>query len=173
MLLANNLKFVRDNKTIFQNINISAASGKIIFVKGRNGSGKTTLLKTLLNILTPFEGEIFWMGKKTKNNLFKLYSSTTLILDKPTSTREITLLENINFWKKISLSTIVNEGVINLLKTLDIYNYINKEVMYLSQGEVKKLELARLIIEQKKLWILDEPYNGLDKNTISLIKIHY
>tara|TARA_Y100000590_G_scaffold409345_1_gene501440 strand:- start:1493 stop:2107 length:615 start_codon:yes stop_codon:yes gene_type:complete len=169
MLLANNLKFVRDNKTIFQNINISAASGKIIFVKGRNGSGKTTLLKTLLNILTPFEGEIFWMGKKTKNNLFKLYSSTTLILDKPTSTREITLLENINFWKKISLSTIVNEGVINLLKTLDIYNYINKEVMYLSQGEVKKLELARLIIEQKKLWILDEPYNGLDKNTISLI----
>jgi len=47
--------------------------------------------------------------------------------------------------------------------------FLNKKTMYLSLGEVKKLELARLIIEQKKLWVLDEPYIGLDKNTTTLI----
>ena len=41
--------------------------------------------------------------------------------------------------------------------------------MYLSHGEIKKLELTRLILEQKKLWILDEPYNGLDSKSISLV----
>ena len=41
--------------------------------------------------------------------------------------------------------------------------------MYLSLGEIKKLELTRLIIEQKKLWVMDEPYIGLDQNTTALI----
>ena len=58
MLLANNLKFKRFEKIIFENIQISASSGKIIFIRGNNGSGKTTLIKTLAKILEPIEGEI-------------------------------------------------------------------------------------------------------------------
>ena len=64
----------------------------------------------------------------------------------------------------------INEESINrLLEVLKIDKYINTKTMYLSQGEVKKLELTRLILEQKKLWILDEPYNSLDSNSIELI----
>ena len=56
-----------------------------------------------------------------------------------------------------------------LLKMLGIDQYLKKQTMYLSLGEIKKLELTRLILEQKKLWILDEPYIGLDKNSIGII----
>ena len=169
MLLVNNLKFERSEKVIFENIHIAASSGKIIFVKGNNGTGKTTLLKTLVNILEPSEGDIFWIGKQIKNNIFNFYSETTLIMDKPTSSLEMTVIENINFWKQITLSQIKYEEIFNLLEMLRIDQYLKKQTMYLSLGEIKKLELTRLILEQKKLWILDEPYIGLDKNSIGII----
>ena len=169
MLLVNNLKFERSGKVIFENIHIAASSGKIIFVKGNNGTGKTTLLKTLVNILEPNEGDIFWMGRKTKNNIFNFYQETTLIMDKPTSSLAMTVIENINFWKKITLSKIKYEEIFNLLEMLRIDQYLKKQAMYLSLGEIKKLELTRLILEQKKLWILDEPYIGLDGNSIEII----
>ena len=116
MLLVNNLKFERSEKVIFENIHIAASSGKIVFIKGNNGTGKTTLLKTLVNILEPSEGDIFWMGKKIKNNIFNFYSETTLIMDKPTSSLAMTVIENINFWKKITLSKIKYEEIFKLLE---------------------------------------------------------
>ena len=169
MLLANNLKFKRFERVIFDNINITASPGKIIFVKGDNGSGKTTLLKTLVNILKPNDGNIFWMGKKIKNNIFYFYSNITLIMDKPTSTLGMTVLENINFWKQIASSKIKSEEIMKLLNILEIDQYLKEKVMYLSLGEIKKLELTRLILEKKKLWILDEPYSGLDNKSIDII----
>ncbi|SVA81966.1 uncharacterized protein METZ01_LOCUS134820 [marine metagenome] len=169
MLLVNNLKFERSGKIIFENIHIAASPGKIIFIKGNNGTGKTTLLKTLVNILEPNEGDIFWMGKKIKNNIFNFYQETTFVMDKPTSSLTMTVIENINFWKKITSSKIKFEEIFNLLEMLGIDQYIKKQTMYLSFGEIKKLELTRLIIEQKKLWILDEPYIGLDKNSMEIM----
>ena len=169
MLLVNNLKFERSGKVIFENIHIAASPGKIVFIKGNNGTGKTTLLKTLVNILEPNEGDIFWMGKKIKNNIFNFYQDTTFVMDKPTSSLAMTVIENINFWKKITSSKIKFEEIFNLLEMLGIDQYIKKQTMYLSFGEIKKLELTRLIIEQKKLWILDEPYIGLDKNSMEII----
>ena len=169
MLLANKITYKRLSKTIFENIDIAATPGKIIFIKGNNGSGKTTLIKNLVNILEPSGGDIYWLGKKLKNNLFNFYKSTTLILDKPTSSMDMTVIENIIFWKRISSSKINEESINRLLEVLKIDKYINTKTMYLSQGEVKKLELTRLILEQKKLWILDEPYNSLDSNSIELI----
>ena len=90
-------------------------------------------------------------------------------MDKPTSSLEMTVIENINFWKQITLSQIKYKEIFNLLNMLGIDQYLKKQTMYLSLGEIKKLELTRLILEQKKLWILDEPYIGLDKNSIGII----
>ena len=138
-------------------------------IKGKNGSGKTTFLKVILNILEQKEGEIFWEGKNIKKNLFNFYERTTFIMDRNTSTRELTVLENINFWKKLSSSSIQNDQIFVLLETLKIEKYYNTKIMHLSSGENKKLELLRLILEQKKLWILDEPYNHLDNISIEIL----
>ena len=138
-------------------------------IKGKNGSGKTTFLKVILNILEQKEGEIFWEGKNIKKNLFNFYERTTFIMDRNTSTRELTVLENINFWKKLSSSSIQNDQIFVLLETLKIEKYYNTKIMHLSSGENKKLELLRLILEQKKLWILDEPFNHLDDLSIEIL----
>ncbi len=169
MLLGNDISFRRATKVIFEDVNISASSGKIIFIKGRNGSGKTTFLKTILNILEPTTGEIYWMGEKIKKNIFDIYKATTFMMDQPSSSPDMTVKENLIFWKQLSLSKINYQEILKLITILELDKFLNKKTMYLSLGEVKKLELARLIIEQKKLWVLDEPYIGLDKNTTTLI----
>ena len=169
MLLINNLSFSRNETKIFENLNLSLSNKQMIQIKGRNGSGKTTFLKVILNILEPKNGEIIWKGKNTKKNIFDFYNQTTFIMDNNTSTRELNVIDNINFWKGLSSSKLDNEEIYVLLRKLDIEKYYNTKVMYLSAGEQKKLELTRLILEQKKLWVLDEPFNHLDDLSIEIL----
>ena len=169
MLLINNLSFSRNETKIFENLNLSLSNKQMIQIKGRNGSGKTTFLKVILNILEPKNGEIIWKGKNTKKNIFDFYNQTTFIMDNNTSTRELNVIDNINFWKGLSSSKLDNEEIYVLLRKLDIEKYYNTKVMYLSAGEQKKLELTRLILEQKKLWVLDEPFNHLDALSIEIL----
>ena len=69
----------------------------------------------------------------------------------------------------MSASKLNNDKILVLLETFDLKKYQNTNVMYLSSGEIKKLELLRLVLEQKKLWILDEPYNHLDDLSIEIL----
>ena len=90
-------------------------------------------------------------------------------MDKPTSNQNLTINENILFWKNLFSSKITIIEIESILKLLKLDKNKNTEVINLSLGEIKKLELSRLIIEQKKLWVLDEPYIGLDISTVDLI----
>ena len=169
MIIVKDLSVERLGKKIFENINLSLTSGNITILKGRNGSGKTTLLKTILNIIEPSFGSIYWKGKLLKKNLYDFYNHVTYISDKTSSVRELTLYENIKVWRKISLSNIKDDQIEKTLKMLNLYNLSNSKVNTLSLGELKKLELLRLIIDNKKLWILDEPLTNLDTDTINII----
>ena len=169
MLLINNLSFFRDSNLIFENLNISLGNGQITQIRGKNGSGKTTFLKVILNILISKTGEVFWEGKNINKNIFNFYNQITFISDHNTSSRKLTVIDNINFWKGLSSSKISDEDIFLLLETFNLKKYINTEIMYLSAGEIKKLELLRLILEKRKLWILDEPYNHLDNLSIEIL----
>ena len=69
----------------------------------------------------------------------------------------------------MSSSNLSDDEILLLLETFNLKKYLNTETMYLSSGEIKKLELLRLILEQKKIWILDEPYNHLDDLSIEIL----
>ena len=169
MLLINNLSFFRDENLIFENLNLSLGNGQITQLRGKNGSGKTTFLKVILNLLSSKTGEIFWEGQNINKNIFNFYNQITYIADHNTSSRKLSVLDNINFWKGLSSSNLNNDETLLLLKTFNLKKYLNTETIYLSSGEVKKLELLRLILEQKKIWILDEPYNHLDDSSIEIL----
>ena len=170
MIIVKNLSVERLDKKIFENINLSLTSGCITILKGKNGSGKTTLLKTILNIIEPSAGSIYWKGKLLKKNLFDYYNNVTYIADKTSSITKLTVKDNINIWNKIFLSNINNSQIKTALKSLKLENYLDHKVGTLSFGETKKLEFLRLIIENKKVWILDEPLSSLDEDSVDLIK---
>tara|TARA_B100001057_G_scaffold490009_1_gene577406 strand:+ start:72 stop:677 length:606 start_codon:yes stop_codon:yes gene_type:complete len=170
MILVKDLSIKRSNKIIFENINLSLGSGKIILLKGKNGSGKTTLLKSVINIIEPSSGSIFWKGKPLIKNLYDFYNHVTYIADKTSSLNKLTVKDNINIWKKIFLSKINKDQIENILHTLKLNIHLNQKVNSLSFGETKKLEFLRLIIEDKKIWILDEPLSNLDEESIDIIR---
>ena len=170
MLIVKDLSIQRLEKTIFENISLSLSPRNIIFLKGKNGSGKTTLLKAILNIIEPSVGSIYWRGKLLKQNLYDFYSNVTYIADKTSSLRRLTVKENITIWKRFFLSNIDNTQIETALKTLRLENYLNHKIGMLSLGETRKLEFLRLIIENKKIWILDEPLSNLDEDSIELMK---
>ena len=169
MLLANNLSFKRSFKTIFHNLNIALAPHNIIQIKGRNGIGKTTLIKILSNILIPTTGDIYWNGQNIKKKPHLLFKNLTYIMDTNTAKKNMTVSENIKFWQRIFFSSISNKTIESLLELLEINIYKNVMTKYLSSGEIRKLELCRLMIEQKKLWILDEPYSDLDGSMVAIV----
>ena len=169
MILVKDLSIERSNKKIFENVNLSLGSGKIILLKGKNGSGKTTLLKALLNLIEPSSGAIYWKGKLLKKNLYNFFNHVTYIADRTSSLSKLSVKENIQIWRKIFLSNISNSEVEKILKTLKLNIYLNQKVNSLSFGETKKLEFLRLIIENKKIWILDEPLSNLDDVSIDVI----
>ena len=170
MLIVKDLSIERLDKKIFENINLSLSPGNITILKGKNGSGKTTLLKTILNLLEPSFGSIYWKGKLLKKNLYDFYNHVTYIADTTSSLRKLTIKDNINIWKKFFISNINDAQIETALQTLKLDNYFNKKVGTLSFGETKKLEFLRLIIENKKVWILDEPLSNLDEDSIELMK---
>ena len=170
MLIVKDLSIERLDKKIFENINLSLSPGNITILKGKNGSGKTTLLKAILNLLEPSFGSIYWKGKLLKKNLYDFYNHVTYIGDTTSSLRKLTIKDNINIWKKFFISNINDAQIETALQTLKLDNYFNKKVGTLSFGETKKLEFLRLIIENKKVWILDEPLSNLDEDSIELMK---
>ena len=170
MLIVKDLSIERLDKKIFENINLSLSPGNITILKGKNGSGKTTLLKAILNLLEPSFGSIYWKGKLLKKNLYDFYNHVTYIGDTSSSLRKLTIKDNINIWKKFFISNINDAQIETAIKTLKLDNYLNKKVGTLSFGETKKLEFLRLIIENKKVWILDEPLSNLDEDSIELMK---
>ena len=169
MLLANNISFYRQNTIILKDVSLALPPHKIINITGANGVGKTTLLKILTQVLIPEKGGIFWNGKNIKKNLFDYYKNVTFIMDKQTSNINLSVIENIFFWKKLFSSIISKKEIDAILDLLSLGSYRNTPINFLSSGEIKKLELSRLVIEQKKLWVLDEPYIGLDIETINLL----
>ena len=169
MLLVQNLSLYRSNIKIFDDVNFSLGSNKIIILKGKNGSGKTSLLKTILFLLQPSSGFIYWKSKIIQKSIYDFYNNLTFIGDKNTSIRQLTIAENIIIWKKIFLSKVGNEEINNILSILKLDNFKNKKINTLSLGQIKKLELIRLIIENKRYWILDEPFTNLDTETIDII----
>jgi len=169
MLLANNIYFKRNNRKIINNVSLSLSDHKIIHLTGNNGAGKTTLLKIITNVLELQKGEIYWNGKNIKKNPFDFYKNVTFIMDHNTSNKSLTINENIFFWRKLFSSKRNNKEIDSILELLSLNHLQNTLISYLSYGEKRKLELSRLIIEQKKLWVLDEPYNGLDQSSINLV----
>ena len=89
MLIVKDLSVKRLDKKIFEKISLSLAPGNITILKGKNGSGKTTLLKSILNIIEPSFGSIYWKGKLLKNNLYDFYNHVTYIPDTTTSLKKL------------------------------------------------------------------------------------
>ena len=166
-IIVNELSKKFKKVTILENINMKFESGKIYGIVGRNGSGKSVFLKILCSFYKPTTGEILFDNVNyNSNNNFP--PSVRALIENPTFFPDLTGFENLKL-----LSSIQNKiGDEEIIKTLDQVNLLSekdKKYIEYSLGMKQKLAIAQAIMENPKILILDEPFNGIEEKTVKKI----
>lgn len=164
MLSLIDLEYENYNELVFSRVSFSILSGGIFILKGPNGSGKTTLLKILAGIIKSTKGQLLWNNKA----MDKLdYSSLVAYLGHKNALKSgLTVLENLEFWAEIRNRSLLIEPA---LAHFGLNSLVDEKYGNLSSGWQKRVALARLILSDAKIWLLDEPEANLDNKAIELL----
>jgi heme exporter protein A len=161
---------VRGDRLLFEKINFKCSNGSVLYLQGANGTGKTTLLRTLCGLSKPYAGTINWCGENINSLAEEYYKHVLYIGHLPGIKEDLTALENLRFSLALSGTEVSEQEVAESLKMLGLAKGLNLPTRMLSQGQKRRVVLARLWLQELPLWILDEPFTALDASATELLK---
>lgn len=150
-------------KNVLHDINVCFLEGEVSIIIGANGSGKTVLLKNVVGLLNKTKGEIIFNGQRQSrfNHYFKKMGA---LIEEPDFYEYNSGINNLYFFSEINGNR-NNQYIDELLKKFALFSHKDKLVKFYSLGMRKKLGIIQAIMENQDLVILDEPTNGLDKES--------
>ncbi|MDN5870668.1 MAG: cytochrome c biogenesis heme-transporting ATPase CcmA [Nitrococcus sp.] len=163
MLQVEQLTISRGERVLATDLELQVSPGDALVAEGPNGSGKTTLLRTLATLSPPSSGTIYWQGQPI-TEITEAYRSKMLFLGHNAAIKlDLTPMENLKVYAK--LAGAVTEPIA-ALDHMGIGRYAATRCRHLSAGQLRRVALARLVLTAAPLWILDEPFTALDRQTI-------
>jgi heme exporter protein A len=165
-LRVSGLAVARDGRTLLDEISFTVGPGGVLLVRGPNGAGKSSLLLTLAGILRPGAGTIdFGAGDEHAGEALHFLGHLNAV--KP----RLTLAENLRFWMALYQGSGPEPGpaVSGALAIVGLGGLDDHDAGHLSQGQTRRLALARLIAIRRPLWLLDEPTAALDTGGETLV----
>lgn len=166
----NDLDFSYGEKEILKDISLLINKGEHIIIKGENGSGKTTLIKLLTGLYDSYTGTIKINNIALNNiDLKSLRDNITLVSQMP-------FLFNTSVYENVAMANdnVNHEEILDVLKKLELYDIRDKNVgemgAYLSGGQRQRISIARALIRNTPVVILDEPDNSLDSECNEWVK---
>ena len=165
-----NLACVRGERRIFRNLNFSVSPGTFLQVTGANGSGKTSLLRILCGLLTPAEGQINWQGAEIRALGEEYFSSVTYLGHRFGIKDELTADENLRIAAGLKGHELDKSKSHQALQKMGLVGRESVAVRLLSEGQRRRVSLARLTTSNTKLWLLDEVLTSLDKTAVRLVR---
>ena len=157
----------KNNNLIFSDVSISYNDGDIGIIMGPNGCGKTTLIRSICGIQGLDEGQVSLDKIDIKHHDNNYMDKIIYIGHKNSLNNDFSVYENLEYLSAFDSSSKINK-INEAMKYFDIYKYRNYMVSEISEGNKKKVSLARLLISQKKVWILDEPLSYLDDTAVNI-----
>lgn len=156
--------------SILEGINLTIRKGQFIGLLGPNGSGKTTLLKLIIGLIKPWHGSITFANDSSSgsNKVTVGYVPQIESVDWnfPVTVREVV---GMGIWNQSGITPWLGknakEEIHNLLESLGIGDYASRQIRQLSGGEQQRVFLARALIRNPDILVLDEPTSGVDYNT--------
>jgi len=143
-----NVAVIRGNRLVLRGLTVTARSGDIIWVRGANGCGKSTLLRLIAGLLHATAGSI-----KTEGRI--ALADENLALD-----ANLTVEKALMFWADMDGASADARSA--ALADMDLQGLAQVPVRFLSTGQRKRASIARVLASKADIWLLDEPYNGLD-----------
>jgi heme exporter protein A len=148
-------------------VSLSLTKGQTLVVFGPNGAGKTTLLRVLATLLRPHAGDVRVLGSSLPNEAWAVRGRVGLLGHEPLLYRELTARENLRFHAR--LHGVSDERVRELLDSLAMANRASEPLRTLSRGMVQRVAVARAVLHDPELLLLDEPHSNLDPAAVELV----
>lgn len=169
MLDANDLECVRGTRRLFKGVSFRVAAGECLFVQGSNGSGKTSLLRILCGLAHPEHGEVRWDGRAI-GSLGAEYHALLAYCGHANALKEdLTPVENLRASAALDGRRPTPEAIREALDAFEASALHALPVRALSQGQKRRVALARLRLCTRRLWLLDEPLAALDAHAQSVL----
>lgn len=158
MLEAHSLGCVRSGRRLFSGLTLRLAAGGLLLVRGPNGSGKTTLLRMLAGLAPASEGDLRREGA----------GGVLWIGHRPGVTADLTARENLAFTCALEGGDPV--GIPEALAAVGLDDFAEVPAGRLSEGQRRRVALARLQASRRLLWFLDEPLTALDEKSVAWVE---
>ncbi|MGA7981183.1 MAG: cytochrome c biogenesis heme-transporting ATPase CcmA [Chromatiaceae bacterium] len=171
MLEVVDLECRRGDRRLFSGLSFDLDAGTLLHVRGRNGSGKTTLLRALCGLLAPEKGEIRWGGESIRK-LGDDYHEAILYFGHLNGIKsDLSGVENLRIAATLDGDNADEDRLWSALEHMGLAGFEDLPTKVLSQGQKKRVALARLLVSRATLWILDEPFTALDVDAVDLLQI--
>jgi heme exporter protein A len=151
--------------TALDRINLSVQGGEFLTVFGPNGAGKTTLIGILSSLVKPSSGKIFFNGKPVREDLNQLRRVIGVIEHQPLLYAQLTARENLRFYGQMYDVDSLDHRIEEVLKAVDLLPRSGDLSGTFSRGMIQRLSIARAMLHQPSIYLLDEPYSGLDQHS--------
>ena len=161
--LTNVSKVIKKAK-VLDNVNLELTSGKVYGLKGKNGSGKTMLMRVICGLISATEGTVEIDGKILGKDM-TFPDSVGVLIENPAFIGNYTGFKNLKVLASIQ-NRVDDEHIREVIRQVGLDPDLKRHVRKYSLGMRQRLGLAQAIMENPKILILDEPFNGLDKDGV-------
>lgn len=161
---------MRGDRRLFDGLSFSLQSGQLLYLKGHNGSGKTTLLRTLAGLLHAEEGEIRWNGNPLRRARQEYHADLLYLGHLNGLKGDLSAVENLRIDAALRGTPMDESQAWQTLADVGLRGHEDLPSKYLSQGQKRRVALARLWPNRSALWILDEPFSALDIASVGALQ---
>lgn len=162
-----------DNEPVLWDIDMEIPGGVLMAIIGPNGAGKTTMLKSILGLVKPSAGQIYIYGKpvdKQRKTIAYVPQKSSIDWDFP-----ITVLDTVLMGTYVELGwlkrpgKIMKQRAVDALKKVGMFEFKNRQIGELSGGQQQRVFIARALVQDANIYLMDEPFQGVDHKTEKII----
>ncbi len=166
----NNLSKQYRNTLAVKNINFKINKGAIIGLLGPNGCGKSTTIGMMLGLIKPTSGTVVINGQNIENNRTSLLEKMNFISPYIELPKKLTVEENLKVYGRLYGVKNLKDKIYNLMKKLNLTQFITRKTGELSSGQKNRVSLAKALINDPEILLLDEPTASLDPDVGDYIR---
>jgi heme exporter protein A len=170
MLEVANLECIRGTRRLFRGLNFSLGPGGFVQLTGANGSGKTSLLRIICGLLGPETGEVRWQGANIRSLGEEYFTALTYVGHRSGVKDDLTGIKNLRISSGLCGVEISPNEAVEALRSFGLGDREHLPARLLSEGQRRRLALARLGVCRTALWVLDEVLTSLDRDAVALVK---
>ena len=168
-LEASQLRCIRGERQLFDALGFRLQGGELLYLRGANGAGKTSLLRLLCGLAQPEAGQILWNGKPVGDQLAEFRSALFYLGHHNALQEALTVDDNLAFYAALGGARPDAAATASALERMGLRGCQRRLVRHLSQGQKRRVALARLMLNRASLWVLDEPFVALDHASLELL----